>query len=286
MFQIPSEWYAEQQARQESIKQICRGLQAEPRGSVSKFTISNLYVNDEYKFLFCKIPKVASSTFVAIFLYLAGITNSTSVNASRLYENENLHSRLVTLGKLSESEATWRLSNYTKFFFTRNPLTRLYSAYKNKFANEENKVYPNSYGKRIIKEYRLNASEDDLKTGKNVRFEEFAAFLADSHGGDNIHWARQTVFCSPCHIKYDYIGHYETFLEDTENILKVLNLDHLIQIPHINPSNRNTSKTTFTSLKEMYRNVSLSDLHKLWEYYKTDFLLSRYGYPYLTDEST
>ena len=153
VFQIPSAWYAEQHARQENIKQIC-----------------TFYVNDEYKFLYCKIPKVASSTFVTIFLYLAGITNSTSVNASRLYENENLHSRLVTLNKLSESEATWRPSNYSKFFFTRNPLTRLYSAYKNKFANEKNKVYPKSYGKIIIKEYRLNASEDDLQTGKNVRF--------------------------------------------------------------------------------------------------------------------
>ena len=99
VFQIPSTWYAEQHARQENIKQIC-----------------TFYVNDEYKFLYCKIPKVASSTFVTIFLYLAGITNSTSVNASRLYENENLHSRLVTLNKLSESEATWRLSNYSKFF--------------------------------------------------------------------------------------------------------------------------------------------------------------------------
>ena len=286
MFQIPSEWYAEQQARQENIKQVCRGLQVEPQRSVSKFIKSTIYVNDKYKFLYCKIPKVASSTYVAIFLYLAGITNSTWVNTSRIYGNENLNSRLVTLDKLSESEATWRLSNYTKFFFTRNPVTRLYSAYKNFFANEEHKLYPSTYGRRIIKEYRLNASEDDLETGKNVRFEEFATFLADSHGGDDIHWARQTVFCSPCHIKYDYIGHYETFLEDTENILKELNLHHLIQIPHINPSNRNTSKTAFTTLKDMYKNVSFSNLHKLWEYYKTDFLLSRYGYPYLTNEST
>ena len=147
----------------------------------------------------------------------------------------------------------------------------MYSAYKFFFANEEHKLFPSIYGRRIIKEYRLNASEDDLKTGKNVRFEEFTTFLADSHAGDNLHWARQTVFCEPCHIQYDYIGHYETFLEDTENILKELNLQHLIQIPHINASNINTSKTAFTTLKDMYKNVSFSNLHKLWEYYKTDF---------------
>ena len=110
-----------------------------------------IYVDDKYRLLYCKTPKVASSTFVAIFLYLAGITKSVSINLKTIYGKENLNNRLVTLDKLSESEARWRLSNYTKIFFTRNPLTRLFSAYRNKFTNEEIYFFQNTTGQESSK---------------------------------------------------------------------------------------------------------------------------------------
>ena len=154
MFQIPSEWNAKQRARQENIKQICKGLQVDSSSSVPKGVKLHIYVDDKYRLLYCKTPKVASSTFVAVFLYLAGITESVSINLKTIYGKENLNNRLVTLDKFSESEARWRLSNYTKFFFTRNPVTRLFSAYRNKFTDKENLYYPAKHGTRIIKKYR------------------------------------------------------------------------------------------------------------------------------------
>ena len=197
----------------------------------------------------------------------------------------------MTLDKFSESEASLRLSNYTTFFFTRNPVTRLFSAYRNKFTDKENAYYPADYGTRIIKKYRLNATEDELKTGKNVKFEEFAMFVADAdtHMSVDEHWRQMADICEPCQVNYDYVGRYETLSEDTENLLKELNLDHLIQIPSkssvLHYYGKNL-KPTPTSLGEMFKNVSFSYLHKLWEYYKMDFLLFRYEYPYLTHEWT
>ena len=110
---------------------------------------------------------------------------------------------------------------------------------------------------------------------------------ADTHMLVDEHWSRMADICAPCQVNYDYVGRYETLSEDTENLLKVLNLDHLIQIPSrssvLHYYGKNL-KPTPSSLGEMYKNVSFSYLHKLWEYYKMDFLLFRYEYPYLRHE--
>ena len=47
-----------------------------------------------------------------------------------------------------------------------------------------------------------------------MRFDEFTQYIVNGAVGGpvlDIHWEPVYEICKPCHVQYDYIGHYETF---------------------------------------------------------------------------
>ena len=61
-----------------------------------------------------------------------------------------------------------------------------------------------------------------LETGEDVTFEEFVQYVLQQAdvGQDRLdsHWRPQYNLCQPCHINYDFIGHYETLRQDAEHM--------------------------------------------------------------------
>jgi len=120
--------------------------------------------------------------------------------------------------------------------------------------------------------------------GDDVKFEEFVQYiLRQAQDGqehlDN-HWRPQYNLCQPCHINYDFIGHYETLRQDAEYVLRQIsrlsnNTDVKFPAADLNSRNRNSHEF----VRKFYDNVSSYHLLRLLQMYKRDYELFGYEFP-------
>ena len=114
-----------------------------------------------------------------------------------------------------------------------------------------------SYGRRIIRRYRANATAESLERGDDVTLEEFVRFAVDTglRGRKDVHWTPQYELCQPCFIKYDFIGHYETLWTDGDYVLRRLGINSNISFPRWTRNHTSEPYSrTFESVKPEYIN--------------------------------
>ena len=123
-----------------------------------------------------------------------------------------------------------------------------------------------------------------LETGDDLKFEEFVQYvLQEARRGAqhlDMHWRPQYNHCYPCHIKYDFIGHYETLREDSEHVLRQITHDTNytdVHFPATDIDNRHRNSHEF--LQQFYANVSASDIRGLLQLYKKDYDVFGFKYP-------
>lgn len=80
--------------------------------------------------------------------------------------------------------------------------------------------------------------------------------------------------CHPCQIKYDFIGHLETLEEDTEHLLKLLKVDHLLRFPS---GARNLTSTSWE--RDWFAQIPIETRKELYKLYEPDFELFGYTKP-------
>jgi len=121
-------------------------------------------------------------------------------------------------------------------------------------------------------------------TGEDVKFEEFVQFvLQEANLGPehrDFHWTPQYSLCHPCHVKYDFIGHYETLRNDAEQVLRQIsrlgnNTD--VHFPATDVDSRNRKSGEF--LREFYSNISPHNIRRLLQLYNRDYEVFGYRYP-------
>jgi len=121
-------------------------------------------------------------------------------------------------------------------------------------------------------------------TGHDVTFKEFVQYVLETarRGYEHIdhHWRPQYNLCHPCHIKYDFIGHYETLHQDAEHVLRQIsrlsnNTD--VQFPATDLDSRNRNSRGF--LRKFYGDISSEDLRGLLQLYKSDYEIFGYDVP-------
>ena len=101
-------------------------------------------------------------------------------------------------------EIEFRLKNYDKFIFVRNPAERILSAFRNKFEKNYTTSlhFQKIYGSKIIRNYRNKKYKGN---GSGVKYGEFLSYLIDSSKYEpnkmNEHWAPFNNLCHPCDIK-------------------------------------------------------------------------------------
>ena len=119
----------------------------------------------------------------------------------------------------------------TNVVFVRDPYTRLYSGWLDKFYST-NPWW--GFGKHIIAKQRSNATNHSLACGHDVQFSEFVKFFArevkDKRCGVDGHFAPSYRHCLPCDLPYNFIGKYETLKEDISFFLEKKNLTHIVQV--------------------------------------------------------
>nr|CAD7457429.1 unnamed protein product [Timema tahoe] len=216
--------------------------------------------------------KVACTNWKRIFMLLTGQTNTTDVlaiPASAAHEK----SIFTKLSKYSTADINILLKTYTKFLFVRHPFERLLSAFRNKLEQHylSSKYFQSRFGRFIIKHYRVNASNESLLKGDDVKFSEFVAYLIDQKNKFNEHWKPIYDLCHPCLINYDIIGKYETLYEDSDFVLQKAGIENVVF-----PRAPKPSSTSFY-LKSYFSALSKETIEQLYKIYFLDFKLFDYG---------
>ena len=164
-----------------------------------------------------------------------------------------------------------RLETYFRFMFVRHPMDRLTSTYLEKFRLMPQYIRP--VARRIVREYRPNATAASLESGNDVTFEEFVRFIID-HGRTkpDIHWTPQSRLCLPCSMRYNFIGHYETMWGDADHVLRRLG------VPDNTASFPRWSKPRESGMRyeEMIAKIDPQYVDRLKKFYQQDYEL--FGY--------
>lgn len=267
-----------QEIRNRTIKTMC-GQKKVPHSVSSlsplqrKTLLQHILVNDEYRFLYCYVPKVACSNWKRVLKVLSGALENVDVNIKMDHRSD-----LVFLSSLKPEEIRYRLTHYFKFMFVREPMERLLSAYRNKFGEIES--YQRKYGVEIIKRYRKGYAKGASVTGDDVTFAEFVRYLLDEDVERmNEHWMPVYNLCQPCTVSYDFIGSYEHLEQDAEYVLQRIRAPPFVRFPE-----RQTWYKPVTTETLHYYLCSLPQklLRELLPKYILDFSLFAYPLPNTT----
>lgn len=219
--------------RAQHLREVCDQL--DKLGQVpielERHSYQYMYVNDEYKFIFCMMPKLACTNWKRVFLALNDIPNKNYImnelNSGHVHGMHGQHAK--TLDKYSQPEIQERLQTYKKIIFVRDPFERILSAFKDKMFRNDSSVF-RDIAKKII---QLKRRDGTPKTG-NVKFLEFVQYLTDPdtfHSSYEQHWAKYIHLSQPCILRYDFIGKFETMDADVDLAFKYMGMTGLLNSP-------------------------------------------------------
>uniref|UniRef100_A0A8C3J6U8 Carbohydrate sulfotransferase n=1 Tax=Calidris pygmaea TaxID=425635 RepID=A0A8C3J6U8_9CHAR len=219
-----------------------------------------------------ELPAGQRRTVLRHLLVLDGALESVDVKLKMDHKSD-----LVFLGDMKPDEISYRLKNYYKFIFVRNPMERLLSAYRNKFG--EIKEYQQKYGVEIVRRYRKNGGNS---AGDDVTFSEFLRYLLDEEVERmNEHWMPIYNLCQPCAVRYDFIGSYERLNADANHVLEHVRSPSFVRFPERQPWYK---PVTAETLHYYLCNTQRRLIKELLPKYILDFSLFAYPLPNVTSE--
>ncbi|KAF4529090.1 hypothetical protein B566_EDAN018221 [Ephemera danica] len=237
------------------------------------------YIDRPHKLTYCPVYKVASSTWLHQLLLLAGHTDEY-LNDSRL-QISKLARQVYPQPDEEIAEEAFRTT--MKLLMVRHPFERLISAYRDKLENKDNRHqhgtmhFYETFGKKIVLKFR-NSSVDEHGTPLRPEptFREYVTYLIheDVVRFDD-HWIPIYLFCTPCLVRYDVIGHVETMLRDQLYAIRAAGLENLLK-----PRWRHLTKGKSSAgdvAKKYFSKLSKWHVQRLYEVYQLDFELFGYS---------
>jgi len=111
-----------------------------------------------------------------------------------------------------------------------------------------------------------------------VTFAEFVRYVLweRDRGHVDVHWRPQYDVCRPCHIKYDYIGYYETMRDDAKDILHTVAASSDVHFPEEDFDSRLPNSNTYL---ELFDNVPADDIRRILDFYRNDYKVFGYEIP-------
>ncbi|XP_021259359.1 carbohydrate sulfotransferase 9-like [Numida meleagris] len=273
-FPGPTEdWLTIQNDRRTTLASICqKNNLIKLRSKLDSHVASQIFVEHKHKFTYCEVPKVGCSNWKrTIFILQEGL----NVEASEI-EHNHIHqtSLIKRLSAYPPALQEEFLNNYTKVMFTRHPLERLVSAYRDKLLHSE-PYYSITVANQIKAMFRKNKNSSE-----KVSFQEFVSFItAKPPNTLDIHWKPMVLLCDPCNIHYDILGKYETLGLDSEQVLKAIGAPESLQYPSLKRYG-SEKRTNGDITLEYLRQLSSEQIEKIKELYQLDFLLFNYTMKY------
>jgi len=239
----------------------------------------NLYCSKEHQISFCPIFKAASTFLLKKLLMIAPSGKYDKLSVKHLETQAN-HLARTEFGYLDgwDKYPAFTSSPGTSIIFVRHPFERLLSAFRDKLEDPNikgrkfNEYYHNKYGRRIVMHYRKEKITGP--TFKYPRFSEFLNFIMDKDiRYDDEHWAPFYKECSPCHINFTFVGHFETLYWDVHLLANKTGLTSLWD----DPTDFFQSSTSELVTNQYFSQVDRDVLRRLYKRYKLDFELFGYS---------
>ncbi|KAM4572404.1 carbohydrate sulfotransferase 8-like isoform 1-T1 [Odontesthes bonariensis] len=273
-----------QESRRRLLTEVCAkyqpgvGEKRVSRRQVSRRQVSRVFVEDRSRLLYCEVPKAGCSNWKRVLMVLSGAAKST-----RDIPHDAAHyaNRLRRLDSYDPAAITERMRFYTKVLFVREPFERLVSAFRDKFENPNSYYHP-VFGRPIISRYRANASRAALSTGAGVTFREFVQYLLDVRRpvGMDIHWEPVSQLCSPCLLRYNFIGTFESLEEDANYLLRAIRAPRNLTFPEFKDRNPLAERTSSTLTQKYFSQLNATERQKAFDFYYMDYLMFNYPKPF------
>ncbi|XP_073410274.1 carbohydrate sulfotransferase 9-like [Dendrobates tinctorius] len=259
-----------QESRKAAVRSVCKSNNLSSSSfALDRKVAAQLYVDHSHRFIYCEVPKVGCSNWKRIILLL----NESFGHTSYELQHYQVHNS-KQLKKLSEYPPSGQkefLANYTKVMFTRDPLERVVSAYRDKFLHEDDVYYRENITKLIKKSLGIQS-----KT--NITFEQFANFITKENPYyRDTHWKPMYQLCEPCNIQYDFIGKFETLADDADFVLKIIGAPKKLKYPTMK-HHANESRTNYDISIRYLEMLPPVLFRKLLSVYSLDFSIFDYSY--------
>ncbi|KAK7026753.1 hypothetical protein SK128_003069 [Halocaridina rubra] len=168
----------------------------------------------KYNLLACASAKGGVTTWKSHFLKMNGINISKTSVHSPWAERQIVAVRMI--GQKGLKQIQKGSTHVTRILSVRHPISRLVSAYSNKFADGKN-ASPHRYYlmKKVLKHEGIPVTSAMHTSISFLRFLKYVIY-EKSLGTTkmNIHWRPTSNSCDPCRIPYSYIIQLETLEED------------------------------------------------------------------------
>ncbi|XP_006822516.2 carbohydrate sulfotransferase 11-like [Saccoglossus kowalevskii] len=256
-----------QRKRKQLIHQVCAAIKPGDNNYHRPEERRGLLYINKYQIAYCQIPKVGITNWKRIILVLMGYNSTVGIN----------HHVINLRGFPSISKDESRKRHCTSFLFVRHPFQRLLSAYRNKFEIPDYYDIAEEIGRKIVSHLRPNASASVKNSWKNVTFPEFIQFLLyiSNKNRYNWHWDFQHKLCEVCEFSYDFIGHFENIVEESNYLLRSIGITD-VSFPEF--STHATNSSNINMYLKYFAQVPGEDIIKLYKLYEMDFKL--FGYPF------
>lgn len=221
----------------------------------------SINISLQYNYLFTETPKSACSTIKTIL-------QKMELGNPDFYRDdfEEIHDRdfspLLKPSQLGSLDFFLKGNRLYKFCFSRNPYTRLLSAYIDKIKS-------NKPEKRFI----LQAlGRDSNQLEQDIIFEDFVYAISRQEIIEmNPHWRIQYYQTFQENISYDFIGKIENFSEDIKIVLKTINPNY--------QQFMTTEKRHATNANQLLKTYFTPSLVKLvQQIYEKDFIFFGYDF--------
>ncbi|XP_055870817.1 carbohydrate sulfotransferase 11-like [Biomphalaria glabrata] len=223
-----------------------------------------VFLDQFNKMAYCVVPKVGCTYWINILRFLNndtyGMVFESPHDIPRIITHYSSFSRNVSV--YSDEPGPSELSNKLRFMFVRDPYSRLWSAWIDKFWLPD---FWFTEGANIANFFNLTEAEKECPT--NISFVQFLTYISrDKFLQEpnllNEHWAPYRFLCDPCVFRPHVIGKMETFHADTSTILEAVNLTWVLETPSMMRDNRSgNARPIDRSVQEMsmltYYNMEL-----------------------------
>jgi len=260
---------------QHAINNVDQKLDVESRYCVPRLADKTQkqehFFNDTFKFSVCLPTKTGCTNWqrgLVSLVKLGAKTPEELTDGEIFYDLD----RYPKIGMTAEREKRASHNGYLTMINVRHPLSRLLSAWRDKFRKGHPwmRIIEPKFGKFLEKLERKDMSLEMFE----YSFEAFLELAAasDSDFMRDQHWRSMTFHCGPCNNEYEFIVHQEHGSEEQEFILKAMEVEDQTHIP----GKYTTALKSYDEMLENFRGISEFVIKELYRIYYSDFAF--FGY--------
>ena len=219
-FQDKSNTKGEMERRVEHVRKNCFKNITNPFW-LNLTPTGRVWIDHPHQLYYCIVPKAGCTFWKQLVRFLTGdFKQGLNIQKPSSIDRNFVHYgglKNITVVSLNNPVLRMLMATGKSFMVTRNPYSRLWSGFIDKFLLPD---FWRTSAKYVMTSMRPNATAFEKKCPRDVTFEEFLAFITKVYPKAlNEHWDPVFRLCGPCHTNYEYIIKQESFTSDSNTVL-------------------------------------------------------------------